>query len=140
MGTTSKKDKKKAAKTVLVVDDDPNILKIVSHFLAEEGYSVLSAKNAKEGIAVAQRGNVDLVLMDVMMAEMDGFAACEKLREDERTYRIPVVFLTALTDHSSRILGSLSGGTDYITKPFKKKDLLSVVKTRIGSPRRIVDS
>ncbi len=134
MDTAEKKEKKKVAKTVLVVDDDPSICKVVGHFLAEVGYSVLDAKNARDGIAAAQRGDVDLVLMDVMMVEMDGFAACEKLRQDERTYKIPVVFLTALTDHSSKILGSLSGGVDYITKPFKKKELLAIVKNRIGPP------
>jgi DNA-binding response OmpR family regulator len=134
METTGKKDRKKAPKTVLVVDDDPRIRRVVRHFLSEAGYSVVDAKNAKEGIAVAQHGGVDLVLMDVMMAEMNGFAACEKLRQDERTYKIPVIFLTALTDHSSKILGSLSGGVDYVTKPFKRRELLSAIKDRVGAP------
>ncbi|MDQ7781018.1 MAG: response regulator, partial [Planctomycetota bacterium] len=132
--TVPAKHETRVGKTILVVDDDEKIRNVVAHFLEKEGFAVLKARSGKECLSTVQRETVDLVLLDVMMAEMDGFVVCEKLRLNEKTFKIPVIFLTALTDHSSKILGSLSGGSDYVTKPFKKNELLAAIRTKIGGP------
>ena len=101
--------------TVLIVDDDKDIVNALRIYLSPEGYHILEASNGKEAIAKIESEHVDLILMDIMMPEMDGVTATVKLRE---TSNIPIILLTAKSEDSDKILCLNVGADDYITKPF----------------------
>ena len=101
--------------TILVCDDEADIVSALKIYLTAEGYRVLTAGNGRQALEILDRERVDLVLMDIMMPEMDGLSAVAKLREQSN---IPVLFLTAKSEDTDMILGLNSGGDDYITKPF----------------------
>jgi CheY-like chemotaxis protein len=86
------------AKTVLIVDDEPFFIKLQTTLLQREGYRVLSASNGPEGLTLAKQHQPDLILLDIQMPEMDGFAVCQKLKQDEKLKHIPVIVLTATQD------------------------------------------
>jgi DNA-binding response OmpR family regulator len=115
-------------KTILVIDDEENILNAVRIHLESEGYHVKTALSAEEGLKIAQQGGIDLVVLDIMMPGMDGYEACEQLTSDSRTFNIPVLFLTARTQPADRLTGFFAGAHDYMTKPFKKAELLQRIK------------
>jgi DNA-binding response OmpR family regulator len=117
-----------SGKTILVIDDEQNILNVVRLHLESEGYKVKTARSAREGLEAARQGGVDLVVLDIMMPGMDGYEACRQLAGDSRTFSIPVLFLTAKAQSSDRLIGFFAGAQDYITKPFKKKELLQRIK------------
>lgn len=116
---------------VLVVDDlEPNI-KLLEAKLNSEYYTVLTAKSAKEGIKIAKESSPDLILLDVMMPEMDGFEACKILKNDAITMGIPVVMVTALTEQEDRVKGLQAGADDFITKPIDEFHLFARVRSLI---------
>ena len=122
---------------ILAVDDDPDILKAISMMLEAAGYEIVTAGNGVEGIEKAESERPDLILLDVMMPEMDGFAACEKLKSSPETQEIPVVLLTAVADHVTRTKYPVDGviraeADEYLPKPVKSQDLLQVVSSLIG--------
>jgi len=119
--------KKKDIK-ILLVDDEPDILEIVSYNLEAEGYQVFTAKNGLEGVAKAKKQLPHLVILDVMMPEMDGIEACEQMRKIPRLENIIITFLTARGEDYSQVAGFDAGADDYITKPIKPKVLVSKVK------------
>jgi len=123
---------KRAARTVLVVDDEANLRKIVSRLLENSGYRVLSAGNGKEAVKVFQAGGpVDLVILDVMMPEMDGYETLAKLKAlGGQTPH--VVMLTAKQEDGDIIKGYQVGADYYVTKPFKAERVLNVVNYLIG--------
>jgi two-component system NtrC family sensor kinase len=110
--------------TILAVDDNPANLGLLSDFLYGAGFEVLTARSGEIAIARAQRTLPDLILLDVMMPEMDGFEVCKKLKEDPTTAAIPVIFMTALADVSNKSKGFELGAVDYITKPFHQEEVL----------------
>ena len=120
--------KKKDIK-ILLVDDEPDILEIVSYNLTNEGYQVFTAKNGVEALAKAKKHLPQLTLLDVMMPEMDGIEACEQLRKIPQLNEMIVVFLTARSEDYSQVAGLEAGADDYITKPVKPKVLVSKVKS-----------
>ena len=119
---------KKSDITILVVDDDPDILEILSYNLSAEGYKVVTADNGVEGVKKAKKKNPHLVILDVMMPEMDGIEACEKIRETKGLENTIITFLTARGEDYSQVAGFDAGADDYITKPVKPKVLMSKVK------------
>jgi two-component system alkaline phosphatase synthesis response regulator PhoP len=119
---------KKSDITILVVDDDPDILEILSYNLSAEGYKVITADNGLEGVKKAKKKNPHLVILDVMMPEMDGIEACEKIRETKGLENTIITFLTARGEDYSQVAGFDAGADDYITKPVKPKVLMSKVK------------
>jgi len=119
--------KKKDIK-ILLVDDEPDILEIVSYNLKAEGYRVFTAKNGREGVAQAKKKRPHLVILDVMMPEMDGIEACEQMRTTPSLENTIITFLTARGEDYSQVAGFEAGADDYITKPIKPKVLVSKVK------------
>ncbi len=119
--------KKKDIK-ILLVDDEPDILEIVSYNLSSEGYQVYTAENGVEGVAKAKKKNPHLIILDVMMPEMDGIEACEVIRKTPGLEHTIITFLTARGEDYSQVAGFDAGADDYITKPIKPKVLVSKVK------------
>ncbi len=119
---------KKSDIKILLVDDEPDILEIVSYNLSAEGYQVFTARNGMEGVEKAKRKEPHLIILDVMMPEMDGIEACETIRGTPGLERTIITFLTARGEDYSQVAGFDAGADDYITKPIKPKVLLSKVK------------
>ncbi|MGB7393659.1 MAG: response regulator transcription factor [Pricia sp.] len=119
--------KKKDIK-ILLVDDEPDILEIVGYNLTSEGYQVYTAKNGVEGVAIAKKKEPHLIILDVMMPEMDGIEACEKIRNISALENTIITFLTARGEDYSQVAGFDAGADDYITKPIRPKVLVSKVK------------
>ena len=115
-------------KTVLIIDDDVTIRKLLNHHLSANNYRTLEAENAEKGIDRLEHNNVDLVLCDVTMGEMDGFAFCRKVRENENHRLIPFIFVTAKNTYEDKTLALEAGGDDIITKPFDVDELMLKVK------------
>ena len=115
------------AKRVLVVDDEPDIVDIVTCLLEGEGYETLVARDGIEAVEVAEAERPDLVLLDVMMPEMNGYQVCRLLKAKPEFRDIPVVMLTAKAQQSDQFWGLDSGATAYLTKPFDNKELPDTV-------------
>jgi len=113
---------------ILLVDDEPDILEIIGYNLVAEGYKIFTAKNGIKAIAQAKKHKPNLIILDVMMPEMDGIEACEKLRNIPELSETMITFLTARGEDYSQLAGFEAGADDYITKPIKPKVLVSKVK------------
>lgn len=114
-------------RTILIADDEPDILEIISYNLQLEGYDVVTSKNGNEAIAHAKKHKPDLIILDVMMPGKTGFEVCTILRTDVAFQETIIIFLTALNDDSTEIKGLETGGDDYITKPISPRVLISRV-------------
>lgn len=114
--------------TILVVDDEQDLLDLIEYNLRQEGYSVLKAENGKDGIQMAKEHMPDLVLLDIMMPQMDGIEVCDRMREDSTLSHIPIIFLTARSDEKTEIEGLNKGADDFITKPISTTKLVSRIK------------
>ena len=121
---------------ILLVDDEPDILEIVGYNLEQAGYQVFKAENGKDAVKQAQKVKPHLIIMDVMMPEMDGMEACERIRENPELKDTIITFLTARSEDYSQVAGFDVGADDYIAKPIKPKLLVSKVK---GLLRRLKD-
>ncbi|HET6899788.1 MAG TPA: response regulator [Vicinamibacteria bacterium] len=121
------------AKRILVVDDDENILNLEKTILEQKGFDVTGAGGGAEALKVLEDRVFDLVLLDVMMPEVDGFAVCRKIKEDPRLKDIPVIFLTAKGGGVALAEGFESGAVMYINKPFTANKLLTIVNTMLES-------
>jgi two-component system alkaline phosphatase synthesis response regulator PhoP len=119
---------KKKNITILLVDDEQDILEIVGYNLGQEGYQIITASNGKEAILKAKKHLPQLIIMDVMMPEMDGMEACENIRKIPELSGVIITFLTARSEDYSQVAGFDAGADDYITKPIKPKLLVSKVK------------
>jgi len=115
--------------TILIVDDTPENIDILVELL--EDFETQIAINGEDALETAWEDTPDLILLDIMMPEMDGYEVCKKLRADERTKDIPVIFLTAKTQKEDIVKGFEVGGQDYITKPFDARELMERVKTQL---------
>ena len=120
---------KKKDITILLVDDELDILEIIGYNLSGEGYNVVTAQNGVEAIKKAKKHKPKLIILDVMMPEMDGIEACEKLRLIPELSETVITFLTARGEDYSQVAGFEAGADDYITKPIKPKVLTSKVKS-----------
>jgi CheY-like chemotaxis protein len=117
---------------ILVVDDNPDNLRLLAEILSEHHYKVRLAPNGARALATICKEAPDLILLDVMMPELDGFEVCRQLKADERTAKIPVIFISALHETIDKVKAFTLGGVDYITKPFKAEEVLSRVKTHLS--------
>jgi putative two-component system response regulator len=124
-------NKMEVPSNILVVDDNRLNLKMMSSILKRSGYSVFQATSGNEALHACQKFEVDLVLLDIMMPEMDGFETCRRLKTQERTRLIPVILLTALDDGQSRLKGIEAGADDFISRPPNKTELLARTRSLI---------
>lgn len=116
---------------ILLVDDEPKNIQLLGNLLQTEGYAVEFATSGAEALQWVKARPFDLILLDVMMPEMDGYAVCKCLKNDPAARDCPVIFLTAKTDLESLVQGFNLGAVDYVTKPFRKEELLARVKTHL---------
>jgi len=123
--------------SVLIVDDEPLNVDLLEQELGAAGYRTLAAASGEEALAVAAKSQPDLILLDVMMAGIDGYETCKRLKAGEATRTIPVIFLTALTDTFEKVRAFGLGAVDYVTKPFQSEELLARVGTHIALRREI---
>ena len=112
-------------KTILVVDDEKRLVSLVESYLTQEGYRVVTAHDGKEALVVAQRENPDLIILDLMMPEMDGYAFMRAHRAERNT---PIILLTARVDDEEKVIGLEVGADDYVTKPFRPRELVARVR------------
>jgi len=120
------------AKTIMVVDDEKRLVSLVESYLAQEGYRVVSAYNGKEAMTVAEKEKPDLIVLDVMMPEMDGY---EFMRAHRAEHNTPIILLTARVDDDEKVIGLEVGADDYMTKPFRPRELVARVRAvlrRVG--------
>jgi DNA-binding response OmpR family regulator len=122
------------AKRILVVDDDENILSLERTILEQKGFLVTTAAGGAEALKILGEQDFDLVLLDVMMPEIDGFTVCRRIKEEPRTKEIPVIFLTAKGGGEALAEGFESGAIMYINKPFTANKLLTIVNTMLEPP------
>ncbi|MEY9843176.1 response regulator transcription factor [Streptacidiphilus sp. MAP5-3] len=126
-----------AEASLLVVDDEPNIRELLSASLRFAGFRVASAASGAEAVAHVQQARPDLVVLDVMLPDVDGFSLVRRLRDDSDRDKIPVIFLTAKDGVDDKINGLTAGGDDYVTKPFSLEELIARIRAilrRTGGP------
>jgi two-component system, OmpR family, response regulator len=111
--------------TILVVDDDAHLRDVVQYALEKEGFKVELARDGAEGLARAEKGNIDLCLLDIMMPELDGLEVCRRLRAKGN---LPIIFLSSKAEEVDRIVGLELGGDDYLPKPFSPRELVARVR------------
>jgi len=129
--------------TILICDDDEDILNALEIYLKQDGYKILKASDGRQAVDVVNQQTVHLVLLDIMMPIMDGIQAAVKIRE---SYNTPIIFLSAKAEDTDRIFGLNMGGDDYVTKPFNPVELLARVKAalrryaRLGGMKEVADN
>ena len=114
--------------TMLVIDDEKDLIELVRYNLEKEGFDVIAANDGRTGLDIALRHKPDLVVLDLMMPGMDGLEVCRRLRADARTSRLPVIMLTAKASETDKIVGLEMGADDYVPKPFSPRELVARVK------------
>jgi C4-dicarboxylate-specific signal transduction histidine kinase len=117
--------------SVLIVDDNPTNLGVLADYLETSGLEVLAAQDGEDGLEKAQLAQPDLILLDVLLPGIDGFETCRRLKADETTKDIPVIFMTVLTGTEHKLKGFQVGGADYVTKPFQQEEVLARVTTHL---------
>jgi signal transduction histidine kinase len=128
----TKKNKEKQKKPlILVTEDDPKSMEVVCNTLRKEGYWLAVAVNGQQALEMVPEARPDLILLDIIMKPTDGWEVCEQLKKNPKTRDIPIIFLTALADTLDIVKGFKIGAVDYITKPFRREELLSRVKTHL---------
>lgn len=126
--------------TILIVDDEPDIIEILRYNLEKEGYKTYSAANGLEAVAKAESILPDLILLDVMLPDMDGIQTCETIRSKPELRDTLIAFLTARSEDYSEIAGFQAGADDYITKPIRPKVLISRIQSLLKRTRQQVDT
>ena len=123
--------------TILVADDDPKVRELLRIFLEKVGYRVILAGNGTEAISMAQENVPDVILVDVMMPQMDGFEVCRQLRNDTRIGHVPILMLTSRSALGDKLSGFESGADDYVTKPFDLDELLARIRALLRRAREV---
>lgn len=124
-------------KKILVVEDEKFAQDIISYTLSSENYDISLAKDGLEALKKASLNNYDLIIMDVMMPNLDGYEACRRLKADEKTKAIPIVLLTGRAQRNDILKGVQAGADDYIIKPYRLEDLLNKVYKHIGPAQAV---
>ncbi|MBC8283559.1 MAG: response regulator [Nitrospinae bacterium] len=117
--------------SVLIVDDTPENINILGHIMARGDLNVSVAPNGEKALELIGKNKPDLILLDVMMPGIDGYEVCKKLKQDEATKEIPIIFLTALSGLENIVKGFKAGGADYITKPFHEEEVICRVTSQL---------
>jgi len=126
--------------TLLVIEDDPDIVELLRYNLEREGFRVLVAMDGERGLAEAARSHPDLVLLDLMLPGLDGLEVCRRLRTQEATRGVPVLVLTAKSEEADVVIGLEMGADDYLTKPFSPRELLARVRALLRRAQRTDES
>jgi DNA-binding response OmpR family regulator len=121
---------------ILVVDDQPANLKVLLSFLQKHQFKTRIADTGERALRALEQELPDLILLDVMMPGMDGFETCRRIRADEKSADIPIIFMTALDSVEDKVMGFEAGGNDYITKPYQQAEVLARINTHIGLRRK----
>lgn len=114
--------------TIVIVEDEANIVELVKYNLDREGYRTLYANDGRKGLELIKQELPDLVILDLMLPELDGLSVCKQLRSDTQTKSIPIIILTAKSEEADRVLGLEMGADDYVTKPFSPRELVARVR------------
>ena len=117
---------------ILIVDDDIDTLRLVGMMLESEGFNIIAAKDGQRGIALARSETPDLIILDIMMPELDGYAVTRQLRQEKITRAIPILIFTAKTGMDDKMLGLELGADVYLTKPISTRELLSQVNKMLS--------
>lgn len=125
-------------KRLLLIDDDPNLILLVKDYLEFRGYEVITAENGREALEVLEQEIPDMIICDVMMPEMDGYAFVEHVRQDPRTSWIPVLFLSAKGQSQDRVKGLNIGADVYMVKPFEPEELVAQVESSLKQATRLI--
>lgn len=120
---------------ILIVDDHIENVHLLAHILQQNGYAVETATEGAQALASAQTSPPSLILLDVMMPGMDGFEVCKRLKAEESTQDLPVIFISALGAWTEKVKGFEAGGVDYVSKPFHAKEVLARIKTHLALRR-----
>jgi DNA-binding response OmpR family regulator len=114
--------------TILIAEDDAEVMDLVRVYLTREGFEVTGAADGEAALGLAESSRPDLLVLDVMLPKLDGWAVCRRVRENEATRRLPIVMLTSRSDEIDRVLGLELGADDYVTKPFSPRELVARIK------------
>lgn len=131
---------------IIIIEDERDIVELVRYNFRKEGFEVESFSRGRDGLEYLHRSPADLVLLDIMLPDEDGFEICKRLRADERLKGLPVIFLTAKGEEMDRILGLEIGADDYVVKPFSPRELVARAKAvlrrqeRVAEKREVVES
>ena len=128
-------DKNKSTGTILLVDDNPTNIDVLYNFLADVGYDVLVAEDGITALERVTYTQPDIILLDIMMPNMDGFEVCRTLKADPETSEIPILFITAMGSVEDKVRGFEMGGVDYITKPFQNQEILARIQNHMELQR-----
>jgi two-component system alkaline phosphatase synthesis response regulator PhoP len=120
---------------ILIADDDPQIVELVQAYLEKKGFAVMLAADGESALERVARERPDLVVLDIMLPKLDGWAVCRRLREDPDTRTIPIVMLTSRGEEMDRVLGLELGADDYVTKPFSPRELVARIKAAANHER-----
>ena len=120
---------------ILIVDDNPNNLSFLFDFLTELGFKVLVARTGVSALQKAEYSPPDLILLDVVMPEVDGFETCRRLKANDSTKEIPIIFMTALNSTEDKVKAFSVGAVDYVTKPIQNEEVLARVKAHLSISR-----
>jgi DNA-binding NarL/FixJ family response regulator len=131
------KDRNGEQKRLMLVDDDPNLILLVRDYLEFRGYDVVTAENGVIALEILDDELPDLMICDIMMPEMDGYSLVKKIREDPRTVRIPVLFLSAKGQSQDKVKGLNTGADVYIVKPFEPEELVAQVESSLRQASRL---
>ena len=123
-----------STQTILIIEDEPSLIEILSYNLSQEGFEILTASDGLTGLKRAQKMLPDLIILDLMLPEMDGLQICRQLRSSPLTDQIRILMLTAKSEETDEIVGFQMGADDYVTKPFKIKPLLQRIKALLRRP------
>jgi CheY-like chemotaxis protein len=121
-------------KVILIVEDDPKNLTLTKDLLTISGYDTIEATDGQQGVEVARAKKPDLILMDLMMPKMDGYAAANVLKTDAATKNIPIIMLTAVNYELNKKLATKVGADGYVTKPFTRQELVDAITPFLGAP------
>ena len=136
----SKDNGQKDNKTLLLIDDDPNLILLVKDYLEFRGYEVITAENGREALEILDQEDdtPDMIICDVMMPEMDGYSLVEKVRQDPKISWIPVLFLSAKGQSQDRVKGLHTGADVYMVKPFEPEELVAQVESSLTQAKRFL--
>lgn len=129
-----------AKDSVLIVEDDPDIVELLQYTLEREGYPVMVAQNGEKGLAEARRRKPGLIVLDLMLPGLDGLEICKALKAEDATKGIPIVMLTAKGEESDIVLGLEFGADDYVKKPFSPRELVARIRTVLRRGRPVAES
>ena len=124
---------------IVIIEDERDIVELVRYNFRKEGFEIESFSRGHEGLDYLRRNPTDLVLLDILLPDEDGFEICKRLRADDRLKSLPVIFLTAKSEEMDRVLGLEIGADDYVVKPFSPRELVARVKAVLRRQERVAE-